>query len=356
MLREDAITVRSLMKQIPLQNKRLMISQLIWKGRLNQTHTPHAGYMGNGGDIHLMLGVNGSGINHLIQLLSQALPDGQFIHHPLLKFEPRLTLSSQGDRLAVPYHKELAADHPLNRIYRIYAEMNQVEPCHELLREENETTQARLLILKETHGLLATEALLRELQCHVLFYVSDPVMLAEQIFSREGADAPYLDLESKAVMDFRFLKRFFSHDVRAVLHAYKLIQRLPSERQRRVQRKIFTIALIQHMFRMLSARYPELATVVDFTLIEPDPRRLEFPLVNWLGSNNLERIKPVLDKATFTQQGQTLLRWTRSWPESITTFEALSAEDVRLGYKLLTDHKLMRDEGKSKTWGERSFV
>jgi hypothetical protein len=344
------------MKQIPRQNKRLSISQLIWKRRLNQIYTPHAGYMGNGGDIHLMLGVNGAGINHLTQLLSQALPDGQYIHHPLLKFEPKLTLSNQGDRLAIPYHKELAADHPLNRIYRIYAEMNMVETRHDLFQEGDETSKEIVLIMKETHGLLATEALLRELKCHVLFYVSDPVILTEQIFSREGVDTRYLDLESEAVMDFRFLKRFFSHDVRAVLHAYKLIRRLPSDRQRSVQRKIFTIALIQHMFRMLAVRYPELATVVDFALIERDPRCLEFPLVNWLGSNNLERIKPVIDKATFTQDGQESLRWTRSWPESITTFEALSAEDVRMAYQLLIDHKLMRDEGKNKAWAERASV
>jgi hypothetical protein len=344
------------MKKTLTQNNRIFISQLIWKKRLNRKYMPHAGYMGNGGDLHLVLGVNGTGINHLTQLLLQALPQNHYINSPLAKFEPKLTLSNQGDKLAIPYHKELKADHPLNRVYRIYAERNLLETTQNVAQIENDTPQPRLLIMKEVHGLLATEALLRELKYHVLFYASDPVILAEQIFSREGLNTPYLDLESKAVMDLHFLKRFFAHDLRAVLHAYKLIQRLPSSRQRSVQMKIFTIALIQHMFRMLAARYPELVSVIDYALIKNDPKQLEFPLVNWLGPNSLECSKRVLDTATFAPDGQKFRCWTRSWPESVTTFEVLSAKDVRMAYQLIIDHDLLRDEGKSNTWAERSAV
>jgi hypothetical protein len=281
------------------------------------------------------------------------VPDNQYIHHPLVKFEPKLTLSSQGDRLAIPYHKELTPDHPLKRVYRLYAEWNMVETNRNALLVENETSQQALLIMKETHGLLATEALIRELKCHVLFYVSDPVILAEQVFSREGLDTPYLDLESEAVMDAAFLKRFHLHNIRGVLHAYKLIQRLPSNHQRRVQKKIFTIALIQHMFHKLVVRYPEFATVVDFALIEHNPSCLEFPLVNWLGPNSMDLSKGVVSKACFTPNGHELQRWTRSWPESITTFDTLSSEDVRLAYQIIIDHGLMRDERQRKNWVER---
>jgi hypothetical protein len=356
MFRDDAIAMRSLMKKNLRQNNRIFISQLIWKKRLKYRYMPHAGYMGNGGDIHLMLGVKGAGINHLTQLLLQALPDNYYINYPLAKFEPKLTLSNQGDRLAIPYHKELAADHPLNRVYRIYAERNLLETPYNVQQKENDTSQYPLLIMKEAHGLLATEALLRELKCHVLFYASDPVILAEQIFLQEGLDTPYLDLECEAVMDFHFLKRFFDHDLRSVLHAYKLIQRLPSGRQRRVQMKVFTISLIQHMFRMLAARYPELVTVVDFALIESDPKYLEFPLVNWLGLNSLERSKCVLDTATFVPDGQKNRCWTRSWPESISSFEILSAEDVRMAYQLIINHELVQDKGKSRAWVEKSAI
>lgn len=344
------------MRNVHLKNKYLLLNQLMWKRRVNRKFMPHAGYMGNGGEIHLILGVNGSGINHLTQLLSQALPDNHYIHYPLVKFEPRLTLCNQGDRLAIPYHKTLAADHPLNRVYRIYAEMRQGEAEPVLLQTVSQAAQDNLLIMKESHGLLATEALLRELKCHVLLYLSDPVILAEQIFSREGPDTPYLDAESEAVLDFRFLKRFFSQNLRRVLHAHKLIQRLSSGRQRLVQRKIFTIAMIQHMFRMLVVRYPELATVVDFTLIESDPKRLEFPLVNWLGSNGTECAKRVLGMATFTPNGHDFRRWTRSWPETISTFETLSSADVKMAYQLLFDHELMHDEGNTNRWAERSAV
>jgi hypothetical protein len=344
------------MKKIRKPNKRLLFSQLIWKKRLNQQHLPHAGYMGNGSDIHLILGVDGAGISHLVQLLSQALPGNHYIHHPLVKFEPKLTLCNQGQRLAMPYQKVLSADHPLNRVYRIYAERAQAEKKFDLMHEQSETAQEPMLILKETHGLLATEALLRELKCHCLLYVSDPVLLAEQIFSRQGVDTDYLEFEHQAVMDPAFLKRFLAKDIRSILHAYKLIQRIPSSRQRRVQMIIFTIALIQHMFRMLAARYPELATVVDAPFIESGPKRLEFPLVNWLGPENMDSATRVVTTATFSPDGQNTLRWMRSWPESITGFEVLSAEDVKLAYKLLTDHNLLSDETKRRTWVEKSVA
>ncbi|MEW8505538.1 MAG: hypothetical protein AB2598_02460 [Candidatus Thiodiazotropha sp.] len=343
------------MKKIPKTSKRLTLSQYLWNRRINQKYLPHAGYMGNGGDIHLLLGVSGTGINHLTHLLSQ-LPNSRIIHNPLTKFEPKLTLSKYAHRLAIAYHKELSADHPLNRVYRIYAEMDLAESNHDLLLIESTASARSSLILKETNGLLATEALLRELQCHALFYISDPVILAEQIFSREGFDTTYLDLESKAVMDSRFLKRFLYHDLREILHAYKLIQRLTSERQRRVQMKIFTIALTQHMFRMLAARYPELASVVDFESIEHDPKCLQYPLVNWLGPDSLEGSERIFNTASFKPDGQKSLRWTRSWPETINTFETLSARDVSLAYQILIDHKLVRGEGKHKTWDDRAAV
>ncbi|MBW9257324.1 MAG: hypothetical protein K1562_06830 [Candidatus Thiodiazotropha sp. (ex. Lucinisca nassula)] len=344
------------MKKIHKSNKRLLLSQLLWKKRLNKQQLPHAGYISHGGDIHLVLGVDGAGIGHFVQLLSQSLPEHHYIHYPLAKFEPKLTLSNQGERLAMPYQKILSADHPMSRVYRIYAERAQAERRYDLMAEEQEATPDPILILKESHGLLATEALLRELKCHCLLYVSDPVLLAEQMFSKEGMETTYLDFESEAVMDPAFLKRFLAKDLRPALHAYKLIQRLPSARQRRVQMKIFTIALIQHMFRMLAARYPELATLVDAAVIEDDPRRLEFPLVNWLGPENLHSASRVISNSTFTPEGQNVLRWTRSWLESITNFEALSNKDVKLAYKLLIDHHLMSDETKRKTWAGKSVA
>jgi hypothetical protein len=120
--------------------------------------------------------------------------------------------------------------------------------------------------------------------------------------------------------------------------------------------KIFTIALIQHMFRMLAARYPELATVVDVALVEDDPMRLEFPLVNWLGPEKLQVAKRVLSTTTFSPDGHKSLRWVNSWPETITSFESLSAKDVKLAYKLLIDHQLVSDEAKRKTWMAKSVA
>ena len=49
-------------------------------------------------------------------------------------------------------------------------------------------------------------------------------------------------------------------------------------------------------------------------------------------------------------------RWTRSWPESINTFDALTAKDANLAYQIMIDHGLMRDEGKHKTWDDRFAV
>jgi hypothetical protein len=344
------------MKKIPRQSKRLFISQLLWKKRLNQKCTPHAGYVGNGEDIHLVLGVNGAGIEHLTQLISLALPNNHYIFHPLKKFDPKLTLSTHGDRLAMPYHKELTADHPLNRAYRIYIEKSLVKTNKIFAQNKNEIFQNTLLIMKEVHALLATEALLRELKCRVLFYITDPVILADQIFTQEGLETFYLGLESEAVMDSRFLKRFFSRDLHAVLHAYKLIQRLSSGDKRRVQMKIFTITLIQHMFRMLAARYPELATVIDYSIIKDNPRQLGFPLVNWLGQGSLECSKHVIHTATFTPNGQKSSRWRRSWPESITAFEVLSPEDVSMAYQIIINHGLMSDEGNRKVWSKISIA
>ena len=149
--------------------KRHRMRDWMWRQRFERAHGARCGLQGDGSKVHLLLGIGGSGIDHLSRIVSRPGLQLRCYNAPLAKFEPRLSLSKAGDRLALPYLRTLDRQHPLSRIYRMMVEPdNEWANRHMSNRPEAPDLSSIPCLVKESHALLATEGLLKDMKAKAL--------------------------------------------------------------------------------------------------------------------------------------------------------------------------------------------
>lgn len=324
-----------------ITEKSAHIRNWMWKQRLEHAYFDYSGLIGDTKQMHFIFGLKGSGVDHLARLLVQPGANLRYFNNPLARFEPRLVLSGSGDRLATPFSKELARDHPMLRVYRMLVEYDTDWGALRMGNRAHTKHPEQLpTLVKEQHGLLSIEAILRDFGAKTLLYVGDPVKTVDSLLQEEGLESPYLMEEGRSVLAPYFLARFLRRDYSRVMHAYRKISRLTDNRRRIILHRILVAALIQHMFRMLSARYPELVVLAEYDRLLESPVLLEDLAENLLGEAGIAIGRSASVGATFKPATSDQLIWKSAWPEQAPVTNFLSAEEVRAGYKVLQDSGL----------------
>lgn len=324
-----------------LITEKLHIRSWMWRQRMDRAHASHAGLIGDGGQVQLLLGVSGSGVDHLGRLLAQPGFPLRYFQNPLGRFEPRLSLAAGHDPLALPYSKTLERDHPLLRVMRMSMEFDNrwalTETSNKVEAAECESLPC---LVKESHALLATEAMLKAFGNRAMLYVSDPVKAVDRLFDTQGLDSAYLLEEGRSVLAPYFLARFLRRDYNRVMHIHRRIRRTQDARRRNILHRVLVIALIQHMFRMLAARYPQQAILVEYDRIADDPTPLEGMLERLLGEPGLEIGRSLMMESTFRPDGQNRVIWKNTWPESKSAAGFLTPGEIQVSYQMLKDSGL----------------
>ncbi len=321
-----------------ITEKRQSIRSWMWRQRLERNHSSHAGLIGDGAQVRLLLGVRGGGVDHLGRLISQPGVPLRYYQNPLQHFDPPLAISNSGDRLAMPFSKTLDHRHPVMRVMRMTQEFDSSWALDSLSNKPDTALLESLpSLIKESHSLLGIEAILRGLHCKAMLYVSDPVKTVDRLFDSEGLDSPYLLEEGRSVLAPYFLGRFLRKDYTHTMHAHRRIRRTQDARKRSILHRVLVTALIQHMFRMLAARYPRQVILVEYDRIADDPTLLEGMLEHLLGEAGLHIGHAVMVESTFSPNGQDQVIWKNAWPEKKPAAGFLTPEEIRLSYQMLKD-------------------
>jgi hypothetical protein len=324
-----------------ITEKRFHIRNWMWKQRLERSQSAHAGLIGDTRQLHFIFGVAGGGVDHLARLIAHPGSRLRFYNNLLTRFEPRLMFVGGGDRLALEYTKSLPRDHPLLRVYRMLVEYdNEWAKQRMNYRLGSENIETLPCLIKEDRGLLAIEAVLRELGSRALLYVSDPVKMIDRLFTERGEDVAYLRTEGRSLLSPYFLARFLRRDYSQVMHTHRHIQRIESARERRILDRVLNAALVQHMFRILAVRYPDQATLVEYDHIERDPSLLGGMLERLFGESGLVLSRSALTHATFHPHGKTKAIWKDAWPEKVASHGFLTEAERRLCYRMLQESGL----------------
>jgi hypothetical protein len=162
-------------------------------------------------------------------------------------------------------------------------------------------------LVKESRGLLATEALLRGFRCPGLLLVSEPVRTVDQVLAAEGLGSAYLEAEGDAVLRPGFVARFMPRDSRQVVAAARVIRGLRDSRERCILGRVLTVGLLNRMFRMLDARYPA-AIAVSLRQLSAAPQNLPRLIVSLLGEGWRDSADIQVADACVTVPGQGLAR------------------------------------------------
>jgi hypothetical protein len=320
-----------------ITEKRQSVRNWMWRQRLERANSSHAGLVGEGSELRFVLGISGTGAERLARVVAQPEVNLRFFHEPLGRFVPRLVLAGGGDRLAMPYTKELDVYHPVMRVLRMLVEGDNLWARRLNNRVKAEDPGTLPCLVSMSHGLLATEAMLRSLGAKALLYVGDPVKAVDRLLEDEGLESPYLEAEARSVLAPYFLARFLRRDYAPVLHGWRKIARQPDARRRKVLRLIVVSALIQRMFRMLAARYPSQAILVEYEQLARDPGLLNALLERLYGESGLEMAQTVALNSTFLPHKSVRPVWKAGWPEQIPAPLFLTSEEVQAGYRLLRE-------------------
>jgi hypothetical protein len=318
--------------------KRSQMQNWMWQRRFDRKYGTRAGLMGDGGKIHILLGLASGGADHLIRLLSRPGHQVRIYNALLAKFRPELVLSQRGDPLAIPYQRTLERAHPIFRIYRLLEEGNNewiLKGMSNRLPPE-EINNAPCLI-KETRALLATESLLEGLKARMMLFVGDPVRNIDRLFDQHGLEVPYLQSEARSVLSAQFLARFMRRDYDGVLKCAKTIRRITDEREKAIKHRVLIAALIQHMFRRLSLRYPQQVVLAEYDQLEQDPQVLMNMLEHLMGPQGTTLARRTLENEAFVPTGIQQMKWRNAWPDSKTAYGFLTEEEADGCYDMLRD-------------------
>ncbi|MEJ1398024.1 MAG: hypothetical protein RPU52_10965 [Candidatus Sedimenticola sp. (ex Thyasira tokunagai)] len=311
-------------------NKYKNLQRWVWQKRVDQQHNNKA--IGVRTKPLFFVGIECSGIDYLAQLMKKSLVPIDIHDGPLDNLTPRLFFNKDRDSLALDYSKTLPDDHPLFHIYDLLT--------HQSIREfrKQQTSprgQTKFCIIKETHALLGTEALLRTMKCKMLLLIDDPLSIVAQQIDLYGLDSTYLKREKNSVQQPEFLTRFLRKNYKPVRHAFHNARKKSDPRERVIIERVLTVALIQHMFRMLALRYPSLVTVVARHDISSTPERFQKVLTFLTDSSSQEVIDDFMEEVSFLTYSGDRRVWKNSWPLSSIATGGLSSNELSQGFKTL---------------------
>jgi hypothetical protein len=317
------------------------VTEWLWHQQFNRTHSRAAGLRGDPERLRLILGVDNSGVGWVAAQLTEIAPRVPFYNEPLFRIEPKLRLAPGADHTAVPYCPELPPRHPILRIYRSLVESETPKGGLELdNRPSKRPLDPDRCLIKETHALLSSEAILRGIGCRILFVHGDPARVADRQLSHEDLEGGYLALEQRAIRRPEFLRRFVPNEFRDVYRVMKRIRRATAGREQILLETVLTVALIGRMFHVLAAKYPENAMVARYESLSRSPAELVTVAVHLLGEPSRYKAGQVAGKNQTEPDdspGAERVSVAEAASRTKRVFENLAPHEVKCCREMLTD-------------------
>jgi hypothetical protein len=112
----------------------------------------------------------------------------------------------------------------------------------------------QVCFVKEVHGLLASEAVIRSLGCPTALVLRDPVMTVDSILRTNGWHSGYLEAEARHLLE-RATEEQIAPGFAQLQTAARGLCGLAGKRQRAVLRMVFVVTSLHLLFRRLDAEH-----------------------------------------------------------------------------------------------------
>jgi hypothetical protein len=202
--------------------------------------------------LRLVLGLGRSGTTWVTNTLVKSNTPLRYFEEPLFHISPRLKFNTPPDHTAIGFSEYFPETHPLVRIYRVFCHrgMNlQYVPQHYVKRNDDKFD---IVLVKEVHGLLGTEALAKTLNIPILVITRNIFSVIDSLIKAQAIDTPYLLNEYKLVKENNFLNYYFPEKNEVLQSAFDQIDSVADKEDRILLEKLITSFLITKMFEKIS--------------------------------------------------------------------------------------------------------
>lgn len=222
--------------------------------------------------LRLILGVGRSGTTWVGKTLSRTTTPLRCLAEPLFHFSPLLKFSNNNDHTAIDYCVPTSMLNRLEMVYRLLAN-NKIEyskyfSSEFLVRDDKDF---KYILIKEVHSLLQTEFLIDRLKCPTILICRNPLYVADSLFDAQTLSTIYLKNEFTYLLNQTFYQHYFPDEEIKLMQCARKINSLKESREKIVLEKVFSILLINRMFKKI-ANTRDYVKVIDYenVCIHPD--------------------------------------------------------------------------------------
>jgi hypothetical protein len=202
--------------------------------------------------LRLVLGLGRSGTTWVSNTLAKTKTPLRYFEEPLFHINPKLKFNTPPDHTAIGFTESFSENHPLVRIYRIFCHPgieHQFLPRQFVKRDDDHFD---VVLAKEVHGLLGTEALAKMLNIPILIITRNIFSIIDSLIKSQTIYTPYLVNEYKLVKEKNFLSYYFPKKKKILQTAFNQINSVTDKEDRLLLEKLITSFLITKMFEKLS--------------------------------------------------------------------------------------------------------
>jgi len=204
--------------------------------------------------LRLVLGLGRSGTTWVANTLVKSKTPLRYFEEPLFHINPKLKFNTPPDHTAIDFSEYFPENHPLVQIYRIFCHRGmklQYLPQQYVKRND---AQFDVVLVKEVHGLLGTEALAKTLNIPILIITRNIFSVIDSLIKAQAIDTPYLFNEYKLVKENNFLSYYFPEKNKVLQTAFDKIDRIEDKEDQLLLEKLLTSFLITKMFEKISQK------------------------------------------------------------------------------------------------------
>jgi len=263
-----------MIKKLIKETEKIFQTKQKWHKRFDRIHNIGSEPEYQTDKLRLILGNGRSGTSWLARILSKTETPLRYFHEFITYTHPRYYFSKKNDYSAVPYSEELSDNSLLLKLYRA-STLKNISLERFIKRPElkigRKDENYKYVLHKEVHSLLATEALVKKLNCPTIVITRNPIYNIDSLFNYQKISSIIWRNEAEYIQEPHFLQKFVPEKKDLLVKLLKKYQDDGKNRLNTVISKILTVATINQMLIKISEEYENVLHVqYDNLCITPE--------------------------------------------------------------------------------------
>jgi len=319
---------------------------LSWRQQFFKMHPDLMNFKPNFSKFRFILGIGRSGTSWINRVFARSIEDLRCFSEPLYRVKPHIQFCKSYDHLTLGYTANISSKHPLAILYTALLAPKANWDVLGLITRKNaagvEYKQPRIIsdpypwsncLVKETHSLLATEALLNYFQAPTVFTLRNPIYLIDSIIDAFKLKGIYLINEYNWLVKNYQLDFLTKSNIETLL--YVASKPFKTYKATVISQKFITSLIIQDMFRNLAKRYPSITLTVNYEDNCNQPFKVFKKIAAFFKLKWTNKCDKVLRYCTTNEKSNLFTTCKISKNQPKRNFKWLSPEDVELCKELL---------------------